>query len=202
MPYGKTIFISEDSIKYTSYQTTNCKAGDIIEITIKLPTKFLAINLQVEEIKKDQQSSQIFGKIIWRNQKDCDDLSRAIYSVDWHREFLNRHAYFLTPSDFIASLFVQKSAPQYQDWEGFLYGEKQNLGIVANIKNKKNSVSLLSFEKLTPEEILTGTKMAKNYAQNVKIKIIEEESISSLATKGLDGARFWRYSGIISYETL
>lgn len=182
--YGHILEISEEwlSCDINGFAT---KIGNVEKIKLILPRKILELKIKIEEISKNK----ISGKIIWDSEEKRDDLARAIYSVDWHREFLNRHAYFLTPSDlFLKSPIEQK----YKNWSSLAYQDKP--AVIAEFKKQKNLATIIAFEEIEQGAEINGTRINKLGAEKIKMKIIAEESLSSLVEKGLDGSITRRYT--------
>jgi cellulose synthase/poly-beta-1,6-N-acetylglucosamine synthase-like glycosyltransferase len=189
--FGRVLEISEEWIKYCDFaEDGSTKIGDLKSFLIHLPAKNLSLQIAVEEIS----NQEICGKIIWQNESDRDALQRAIYSVDWHREFRSRVAYFLTPSDLILKLFGVKSfgEKKYLSWDSFLY--KGRPAMIANFIKEKTKATILLFDEIKIGSELEGVRINNSFFASNKIKIIAEENLSSLAIKGLDGASVRRYS--------
>lgn len=167
------------------------KIGETKKILLHLPAGILALQILVEKICENK----IAGKIIWQNMESRDLLAQALYSVDWHREYRNRDAYFLTPSDFVLKILTRKSPIQnkYEEWNSLLYQGKPAI-ISTQLKEDANSATIVCFEKLEIGAKIFGQKILAEKIQNIQMKVVDEESLSSLVEKGLDGAVTRRYT--------
>jgi len=193
--HGYVLEISEEWLKFIDYDLDygTHKIGEKRAIQIHLPAKILTLQIIIKDI-----SGNIFSAEIIRDETQ-DDLVRALYSVDWHREFRSRNAYFITPSDFILKILTLKSPnPQkYKEWNSFLYNGKPS--VIADFK-KENGATIIVFEELKIGQELSGARIGLNFARNVTLKISAEENLSSLVEKGLDGAIVRRYSVTQNYS--
>lgn len=189
--FGKILQIAEDWLEYCESNAADAaeKIGNRKKILLHLPARILEVEIEIEKIV----GRNISGKIIWNSIEARDQLAEAIYSVDWHREFVNRHAYFLTPSDRLLKLFNFEvpNSPKYQEWNSLLY--QGNPAVVANLIKQKNLGSIILFEEKKIGSVIAGLRISENKIEEVKLEILEEESLSSLVEKGLDGAVTWRY---------
>ena len=190
--YGRILKISEEWLEYLdhSLDKQDYRVGDRKKILVHLPRKVAILEIQIEKIS----GKNIAGTIIWNSVQERDDLARAIYSIDWHREFINRNAYFLTPSDFLLKIFTLNSPiiQKYGKWNVLLYQGKT--AVTANFINQKDLVSIITFEELKIGSILRGSKIDEFGISEIKLEITNEENLSSLVEKGLDGSIIWRYT--------
>jgi len=225
--FGRILEISEEWLRCcNSSAEVDYKIGDCQKILVHLPTKILPLEVKIEKI-----SGKIFeGKIIWNSVESRDDLANAIYSVDWHREFLNRNAYFLTPSDCLLNqirlvsnlgkfliatqrvnrcirnnFFVLRKLKffsqiecklpnwqKYQAWNSLLYQGKT--AVIANFLAQKNLATVIVFEELPIGSKICGYKISDVAVEEISLKILQEESLSSLVENGLDGSIVRRYT--------
>ena len=150
----------------------------------------MPLEIAIEKITENK----IAGKIIWDSVSARDALAAALYSVDWHREFLNRNAYFLTPSDFILKILTLKSPieEKYETWNSLLYQGKP--AVIANFKKERNLATVICFEEFSIGETILGQKISEGKSEEMKLKIVAEEALSSLVEKGLDGSITRRYT--------
>ncbi len=189
---GKILQISEEWLEYCSPNTEDesLKIEDRKKILLHLPTRILPVEIEVKKITKNK----IAGEIIWDSVTARDALAAALYSVDWHREFLTRNAYFLTPSDFILKILTLKSPieEKYQKWNSLLYQGKP--AVIANFKKEKNLATVICFEEFLIGENIFGKKISEQKSEEVMFKIIAQEALSSMVEKGLDGSITRRYT--------
>lgn len=187
-------YVNEISEEWLSYFDNNLEANykieDVRKILLHLPSRTLNLEVKIKEIS----GKIISGDIIWHSENERDLLARAIYSVDWHREFRNRNAYFLTPSDSLLKLLRFKSPiPQkYKKWQSFLYAGKP--AVIADLIEKENLASIIVFENLQIDEVIFGAAISDIDVREMKLKVVAEESLSSLVEKGLDGSIVRRYT--------
>jgi cellulose synthase/poly-beta-1,6-N-acetylglucosamine synthase-like glycosyltransferase len=188
---GRILEISEEEIKFVEFGDSILpyKIGDFRKFTIHLPAKNLQLAIQIKNISRN-----IFcGKIIWDLSENRDDLIRALYSINWHYEFQQRDAYFLTPSDFLLKIFgYNPFKEKYQTWHSFLYDGK--MALIANFSEKEKQASIILFEEIKCDSVINGIRISKEKIWCENLKIINQENISLLAAKGLDGALVRRYN--------
>lgn len=189
--HGRILEISEEWLKFVDFseQNSDYKIGDVRKFIIHLPAKNLQFAMRIENI-----SQNVFcGKIIWDLSERREDLIRALYSINWHYEFLKRDAYFLTPSDLLLKIFGHNPHKErYKTWHSFLYEGK--MALIANSSNQKKQASIILFEEKLSDSVIRGIRISEEKIWPENLKIINQENISLLAAKGLDGAVVRRYN--------
>jgi len=188
--YGRVVEISEEWIEYVDYSAEILpKIGEINKILIHLPAKILELEVRIKNIS----GKILSGEILWNSAKNRDDLAKALYSVDWHYEFKNRNAYFLTPSDFLLKILLFKSPNQrqYEEWHSFTYQGK--MALIANFIKEKKRASIILFEEFAEGSNLNGVRISNNFAKEESLKIVKKETLSSLSNENLDGSIVRRY---------
>lgn len=187
---GKISQISEEWLEYCHCISQDVpKIGERKKILLHLPNLILSMEIVVEQI----EDNKISGTIIWDQVETRDQLAKALYSVDWHREYLNRNAYFLTPSDLLIKILTKKSPIEnkYKEWNSLLCQGKP--AVIAEFVKEKNLATMICFEEFALGGILSGQRIFNQRSEKIDLKIIAEEALSSLVERGLDGSITRRY---------
>lgn len=200
--YGKTKVISETWIGLSVFdEKQKFKIGQELSINILLPAGKINLRIIISKIKKSSiNKSEIEGHFIWDDgNKARDILSQVLYSVDWQREFLNRHATFLTPIDFITACItfdLSKLFKKKKHWNPVLYimdkddNDKKLYGVMSE---ENPTQSFITFADLPKDSSHKGLVILDNEIQPIEFTVIGEEMVSSLVQKGLDGAVVRKY---------
>ena len=195
--YGRTSSISEDWISFTDYREgLRPVPGGTMEVTLVMPAGPLPVKIEVARV----DGREIEGRLVFDSEAARDRLANGLYSVDWHREFLHRNAYFLTPSDLVLRClglhrsFRQETGP----WKALVWQRDGAAGpsyaVMAKNKSYPQAGSFLTFQKLAVGDQVTGTVFAGDRAETVRCLVTGNETLSSLVKRGLDGAVPARYS--------
>ncbi|MEZ0262588.1 MAG: glycosyltransferase [Alphaproteobacteria bacterium] len=184
--------IAEDWARVTLYGGVLPKAGDELQLSAVLPAGAVPLKLRVE----NTHGLMAEGALLWDSPQAQDRLANGLYSVDWHREFLHRNAYFLTPSDVVLSLLRLQPSQKtpYRDWQAVLLQVegRELYGVMA--RGKDSRAALVTFGYLPAGTEYKGLIFGKTAATPLTVKIMEERPLSSLVAKGLDGAEPRRYA--------
>lgn len=202
--YGRVNKVSETWISYKSYGDGNINVGDETDIKLLLPSGFLSVKVQVENVKSCKGGNFIVeGSFVWNNKNDKRDvLANSLYSVDWHREFLAHQEYFSTPLDLIYRLFTfgkkMDDNKMEESHNPLVISLKNNdeviYGVITRYKKSPKNASLITFSNLRGDQIYSAIDLAELSQQQLGFKVIGEEPISSLSNKCLDGAIFQKFS--------
>jgi cellulose synthase (UDP-forming) len=142
---------------------------------------------------------QIECSLLWKDADDLERLTRSLYSVNWHREFMHRDAFFLTPTDFIGRILALKAPFRREptQWCPVLYRtgdtKQRALGIVGR-RPGRTEASFLAFKALDQGTSLTAEIPGSIGVETCELKVLSPEPIHSLAVRGLDGATVRRFS--------
>jgi cellulose synthase (UDP-forming) len=197
--YGHMTALSEDWAALRIYKgdAAPFTKGKDITLTAFMPAGALQLTLRVENITQENGGNTVAGSLIWTSAADRDQLANGLYSVDWHREFLHRSAYFLTPSDLLLSCLRLHpvSAHNNNDWQAVLLqtgGDGfTDYGIL--IRRPDRRQSLIVFSALQQGQHYNIMAFTKDGTSHSAIKVAAEEHLHSLVEKGLDGAAPHRY---------
>ena len=194
--YGCITSLSEDWVSLAYHQPLPAlSTGDLLNCTAFMPAGPLPLKIRLEH----RGDLSIEGHLIWDNIPARDKLANSLYSVDWHREFLHRHAYFMTPSDVVLSCLCQRTLlhTPSASWRAILFKTSDhdapnNYGIISG--GGQAGGSMICFDGLDIGAIYDGLNFTNSAPQPLKIRILGEEGLHSLATEGLDGAVPRRYT--------
>lgn len=193
--------VAENWAALTVYDAeAGVSAGDELAFTAHLPVGPMPLKLAVEKSTQGNETARIEGRLVWNSPQERDKLANGLYSVDWHREFLHRNAYFLTPSDVLLSCLMLKSPMKAarNAWHAVLLDAPEEgvkyYGIISAPENARSKASLVTFHKYEDGTVCGGDNYLEKGPRAVKIEIQNEESLRSLVQEGLDGARPRRYA--------
>jgi len=201
--YGHTAALSENWARLSFYNdnAASLRKGDEISFTAFMPAGRSHLTLRIEDIAQKNDGSTVEGHLIWTSVSARDQLANGLYSVDWHREFLHRNAYFLTPSDLLLAClrFRPVSATTRNDWQPLLLdpndsGAFTDYGILTKNTATQDTQSLILFRDLPQGHHCKIMSFTKDGIKPAEINVIAAESLHSLAEKGLDGAIPHRYT--------
>lgn len=190
--------ISEDWLRLRDYRH-DAEVGGTQELTVFMPAGPIRLKLRVDKITHDANGTVAEGALVWPAQALRDRLANGIYSVDWHREFLHRNAYFMTPSDTLLRLFGRAAPAQARRWnDAIVYGIRHSsqgslMGVISSIDPKSQEASLVTFETLETGFEISGLSLSDKSMKNITFTVVGTEPLSSLVREGLDGARARRY---------
>ena len=196
--YGCVSSISEDWVRFIDCREgPHAVSSGTINATIVMPAGPLPVRVAVERV----DGRTVEGKLVFESEKQRDMLANGLYSVDWHREFMPRTAYFLTPSDLILK-WLGHPDPQERPtgaWRAVLcqrdgQGASAVYGIMAKHKKDPTTASLLTFKVLATGEEILGTVFSDGRTESLRCRVTGIEPLSSLVEKGLDGAIPARYT--------
>lgn len=143
---------------------------------------------------------ELKGNLIWSNDKDQEQLIRALYSVDWGRELVRRTAFFLTPLDAIGNL-LRLRAPwgeRPRQWWPALFrdaiGREPRLVIVS--EDRKGSTTILAFRELRVGSQIRLEMAGRGQATTKTFEIEGTESLFTFGRVGLDGAQVRKYRAV------
>ena len=199
--YGCISAISEDWVSFTDYREgPHVVPSGIVSMNIAMPAGPLRAKVAVEKV----EGRQVEGRLIFESEKERDELADGLYSVDWHREFQHRNAYFLTPSDLVMKC-LRLGAPletELGPWRAALCqnrGEpsKPVYAIMANYRSYPQAASFLTFQKLEVGDEVSGSLFCEGALKSFRCVVTGLEPLSSLVEKGLDGAMPARYRATV-----
>ncbi len=198
--FGRTNKISETWVSYEIYGQNKTEIGSKVNITIVLPSGELDIALKIEKTEVNKSGNTLIeGSFEWGNSYEKRDvLANSLYSVDWHREFLDHQSYFSTPLDFLSRLFFinnkMDKEQSSKNWSPILLNKgdsnKPIYSVISRFKKAPKNASLITFSDLKIGTEYTAQELASNFQQNISFKVIEQKPIASLSQKGLDGVEF------------
>ena len=196
--YACVTSIAEDWVQFTDYrQATPLQTGEALSLTVFMPSGPVRLQASIAKSQPDKHGGTCFeANLSWPSPALQDRLANGLYSVDWHREFLHRNAYFLTPSDLLLRLFGHNTRPnkQHNLWEkAFLYGTPKSsegsvLGILSGFDGPARTASLVTFQKLATGTTISGRCLSPQGQSMLTCTIEAEEALQTLAVKGLDSA--------------
>ncbi len=194
--YGRVSAISENWIRFADYREgLHAVAGGTMNITLVMPGGRLSVKVAVENV----EGRDIEGRLLFSSQAQADQLGNGLYSVDWHREFLHRNAYFPTPSDVLLRWLGLQSRQHWRyPWHAMLYHEvKEGAGTasyaIVSMFDNKTEASFIAFNEIEENVQVTGLVFADDGMRTLRAIVIGREPLSSLTPHGLDGAVVSRY---------
>ena len=196
--YGQTSQLSEDWISFVDCRDgLRPVPGSMMDITLVMPAGPLRVKVAVENVK----DRRVEGHLVFGSEDVRDSLANGLYSVDWHREFLHRNAYFMTPSDFVLKCIGLRRMETSDTgvWRAVLCHPKDEgaapfYAIMAKKRNFPQAASFLTFQKLSVGDQVEGMVFTDEKMAGCRCIVTGTEPLASLVQKGLDGATPARYS--------
>jgi len=202
--------ISTSRLRFRLNRPLPMAINQVLHATIYLPSGPLHTNLNAHALTHGSvtRSGEVEGALIdaefdWISQDDRDQLARSLYSVDWHREFLHRNAYFLTPLEVLKKLMVwrQSKSRERVHWSGVLYRQagggdsKPSLAILASPGTDNGSRLLMAFDDLdTGAQIDVEDFASSREAWARSYRVIDTVPMQTIARRGLDGTEFHKHT--------
>ena len=151
-----------------------------------------------DAVASTRAAARIECSIVWSSDQLRDRLARSLYSIDWHREYMHRQAFFATPLDVLGRMFRFR-APFDEPalvWAPALcrvgFEENPALGIVG-IEPATQSAMLIIFQAIRPGALVSAEMLQPDGRRPITLRVSGSESFNSLASKGLDGAVARKY---------
>lgn len=171
--------------------------NDILECNMLCPDGEIQFSLKTQKIISKTNLTKIEGDIIWNKESDKDRFANNLYSIDWHREFIHRNAYFVTLYDLIAKIFERQKdrQPHNRNWNALqlkLDGGRK-YGIIQSISKKEKYVSGILFSSFNNGTNIKAEIFDAEKTHEKHFRIVKREYLSSLAEKGLNGMTPYRY---------
>ncbi|MDX1950182.1 MAG: cellulose synthase catalytic subunit [Rickettsiales bacterium] len=184
--------ISEDWIEFYDSNPKKYSHSEIIEIKLFMPFGEIIFSAKIENIEKNS----ISASIIWGSNDDRDILANSLYSIDWHREFLNRNKFFTTPLEFLKSILSFKflSKSEEKNWNAALINfDKNNLKYAVIKEITKDEFYIICFENLPLGKTINLEIFLADSSNKKTLSVCTEEGFSCLSTKGLDNVEAKKY---------
>lgn len=193
--YGYIDSIAEDWARLSLHEGALPQPGDRLSFTAVMPAGPLRLAMRIDKTS----GRSVEGSLLWDSPQQRDRLANGLYSVDWHREFLHRNAYFLTPSDVALSwLKLQPSQGiSFNNWQAVLLeteGRGRLYGVMSRKTGDSSAAALVTFGYLHPDAEYMARLFSDTETKPLKIRVMEEEPVSSLVKQGLDGVEPRRYA--------
>jgi cellulose synthase/poly-beta-1,6-N-acetylglucosamine synthase-like glycosyltransferase len=154
------------------------------------------------EISQSQKVRRIDCELLHLNAQQRGRVAECLYSVDWHREFLHRHAYFATPLDSLGRLVLRRrEAEQKLIWNPALYrvAETGQLACaVVGIEAGNENAIVITFHPVPAARKVALYILGNGEVLTPLANFIRPEPRRSLGEKGLDGAVPQKYRVILS----
>jgi cellulose synthase (UDP-forming) len=157
-------------------------------------------SLAVTLAKSPGRAAQLECDIVWHNEQSRERLARSLYSIDWHREFMHRQAFFSTPLDVLGRVVRLRSPfdSGTATWGPALcrfssIGEPA-LGIIGI--GPGALATLIAFRPIYPDTIVSVEMLGADGCRTLMVRILGPEPLNSLGSKGLDGAVVRKYRAV------
>lgn len=170
----------------STYCNSVLEIGSVHPIRLYCPLGVISLSFEIENIEKIKHKAyKVSGKISCENQQEKDRLAQAIYAIDWHREIIQRNAYFATVSDRVIGLFKHKNKI-----EPFSYAVLMDKGEHAVVVDNEK---LVTYRKMAFGQKLNTQKVEKHTVSSNQITVYEELNAPNTFLKGLNNKTFYLY---------
>jgi cellulose synthase (UDP-forming) len=191
--------VSRTSLTGILYEPHSVRVGQRISGRLFLPARPLDVDLRITQWSAVAREFQ--AELIWRDPTLAEVLMRALYSVDWHREFLHRNAYFTTPLEALGRMLTWRPPfpRRSPEWLPALCRDSATPQPFYSVvgPDEDGHADLIAFRALTPGELLETELYSPAGTVGRIIMIERPEALRSLTHAGLDGAQPHRYRGKI-----
>lgn len=151
--YAETDLISENWMRIVC--TKKCEIGSIQSLQLYCPSGLIKLNFEIEQVDEAVNNNYcLSGKIIFEDQYQKNRLVDALYSIDWHREMIERNGYFASVSDRFLALFTTKSKVKPPSYSVLMNAHEHDCVI--------NNQKLMTYRKLVLGETLSDKRIEKD----------------------------------------
>ena len=180
------------------------QVGDVLSLTLSLPAGELNVDAVIDTILQNKPGGQVRVELsfLWDSPQEKDHLAAALYSVDWQKEFQAHNSYFYTLWDSVAWLFGENRNERVAtrgDWAPLLIEssandeDASNYGVLSYPLEADGAASLIAFRPFALGQVVGGHVLGSEGPLDCRLEIKGAEPLSTLATKGVDGASLARY---------
>lgn len=156
------------------------------------------LTIEIAGAKSFENEGRIECELVWPNSPLRDRLTRSLYSIDWHREFMHHNAFFATPLE-VLGRFLTLRAPfgaKPPNWSPALYRDPNGFELAFAVISRSDvsgDVELLGFRALRADTVLDVEILGPEAIETQRIRVLGPEKLRSLAAKGIDGAVLRRF---------
>lgn len=176
--------ISENWMSVYSSQTI--EPGSVKAVNLYGSSGVISLKFEVARCCKIQhQQYLVSGALLFESQQQVDLLAQDIYSVDWHREIIQRNAYFAMASDKLLGLFSK--GKQAKPFHYSVLFDGQEHGVVVN------GQKLVTYKTLSPGQKLSIMKIEKQDVSVLELMVSETLTSPNASLKGLNNQTFFLY---------
>ncbi len=151
----------------------------------------------VLEVSRAKKLGSVDCHLIWAHEQHRRSLAECLYSVDWHREFMHRHAFFSTPLEALRRcVSFGGRAAEDLSWSPALYRLPATGQFACAIVGTAAGASegrMIAFHTLDPDREITLYTLGRHDIVSRRARIGTTDSLRSLAGKGLDGSSVHKY---------
>ncbi len=152
------------------------------------------------EIAPAQRRGRLDCDLVLRRADQQQRLADALYSVDWHREFLHRYAFFATPLNGLKRLFAGARGTPTPSFSPALCREAdtgQLACAIVGIAPHGATAILIAFQPMPIGRRLALQILGENQVSAHTARILGREDLRSLGGRGRDSAVPQKYRVIL-----
>lgn len=183
-------------------------AGETLRGRIVLPAGPLDVVCVVKKVIRAGPGQPVVCEVdwSWADEAARTQLELALYSVEWHREFRHRNAFFLTPLDVLSRLMgmgrvsrdrkrqIESPGRDHLDWAPALHVSPGHIELAfIGSRPRDSRHSVLSFADWPVGQSATFIRLNEDAAAKSCLSMETAEPLSTLADIGLDRSRVRRY---------
>jgi cellulose synthase (UDP-forming) len=185
--------ISSSWVSARIYEAPLPGIGEMVPLRLHLPSG--VVMAEVNVTARHPSTAVFEGALIFHQPEARDHLVRSLYSVDWHREFMHRSAFFLTPLQALSNLFLFRREERPATWSPALCMNELGDGLFAVVSEPKGRKkgSLLSFTPLPVGEDMAVDVLGTGAVEHRFLRVVGREELHTQAVRGLDGSIVSRY---------
>jgi cellulose synthase (UDP-forming) len=156
--------------------------------------------IEIQNSRKSAKAGRLDCELLWPHPQGRRRLAECLYSVDWHREFMHRQAFFVTPLQALTRLLrLRRPLAQNITWNPAIYRAPETGELayaVVNAEDDNRFTKLIAFRTIDPGQTIDLRVLGDGRVLNRCLRVIGYDSLQSLAGKGLDGAIMQKYRAV------
>jgi hypothetical protein len=145
-------------------------------------------------------------ELLWSSPQGRRRLAESLYSVDWHREFMHRHAFFTTPLQAVARLLrLRRPFGRNISWSPAIYRVPDTGDLayaIVDTQDRNRYTRLIAFRTIHSGQTIDLRVLGNGGVLAHSLKVLGRESLRSLAHRGLDGATMYKYRVVADERAL
>ena len=157
------------------------------------------------EVAPAQRQGRLDCDLVLRRGDHHQRLADALYSVDWHREFLHRYAFFATPLSVLKRLLLRQRAEPTPTWSPALCRDADTGHLacaIVGIEPQQKTAILIAFHPMPIGREVTLQILGESQVFAHAARVLVREDLRSLGGRGLDSVVPQKYRLVMDDQHL